>query len=111
MDPNASTNKKPAEASDIRTTQNAIAVDVIGLNKWFEQFHALRDVSLQIMRGERIVICGPSGGGKSTLLRCINHIEKWQQGRIIVDGIELTEDLKTIEEVRREIGMVFQHFN
>src|SRR5262249_45370560 len=94
-----------------RTTQNAIGVDVIGLNKWFEQFHALRDVSLQIMRGERIVICGPSGGGKSTLLRCINHIEKWQQGRIIVDGIELTEDLKTIEEVRPEIGMVFPHFN
>ena len=81
------------------------------MNKWFGAFHVLRDVNLQVMRGERIVICGPSGGGKSTLLRCINRIEDWQQGRVIVDGVELTEDLKSIDEVRREVGMVFQQFN
>jgi len=98
-------------ARDIRTTTNPVAVEVMNLSKWFGQFHVLRDVSLTVMRGERIVVCGPSGGGKSTLLRCINRIEDWQQGRVIVDGIELTEDLKTIDEVRREVGMVFQHFN
>jgi general L-amino acid transport system ATP-binding protein len=98
-------------ARDIRTTRNAVAVEIIGLGKWYGQFHALRNVDLKVMRGERIVICGPSGGGKSTLLRCVNRIEDWQQGRVIVDGVELTEDLKTIDEVRREVGMVFQHFN
>jgi general L-amino acid transport system ATP-binding protein len=98
-------------ARDIRTTANPVAVEIIGLGKWFGQFHALRNVDLKVMRGERIVICGPSGGGKSTLLRCVNRIEDWQQGRVIVDGVELTEDLKTIDEVRREVGMVFQHFN
>ncbi len=98
-------------AADIRTTRNAIAVEIVGVNKWFGAFHVLRDVSLQVMRGERIVICGPSGGGKSTLLRCINRIEDWQQGRVIVDGTELTEDLKRIDEIRREVGMVFQQFN
>src|SRR5205807_2089361 len=66
---------------------------------------------LAVMRGERIVICGPSGGGKSTLLRCVNRLEEWQQGRVVVDGVELTQDLRAIEEVRREVGMVFQHFN
>ena len=71
----------------------------------------LRDVSLTVKRGERIVICGPSGSGKSTLLRCVNRIEAWQQGRLVVDGVELTEDLKSIDEVRREVGMVFQQFN
>ena len=75
------------------------------------RFHVLRDVDLKVMRGERIVICGPSGSGKSTLLRCINRIEDWQRGRVIVDGMELTEDLKKIDEVRREVGMVFQQFN
>ncbi len=96
---------------DIRTTRNEVAIEIIGLSKWFGEFHALRDVSLKVMRGERIVICGPSGGGKSTLLRCINRIESWQRGRLIVDGTELTDDLKRIDEIRREVGMVFQHFN
>jgi len=98
-------------ARDIRTTKNEVAVDIIDVSKWFGEFHVLRDVSLKVMRGERIVICGPSGGGKSTLLRCINRIEDWQQGRVIVDGVEITADLKTIDEVRREVGMVFQSFN
>src|SRR5437764_1477946 len=87
------------------------AVEISALNKWYGDFHVLRDINLTVARGERIVICGPSGGGKSTVLRCINRIESWQQGRIIVDGIELTEDLKAIDEVRREVGMVFQQFN
>jgi general L-amino acid transport system ATP-binding protein len=99
------------KAADIRTTRNAVAVDIVDLNKWYGEFHVLRDVSLQVMRGERIVICGPSGGGKSTLLRCINRIEDWQQGQVIVDGTELTADLKRIDEIRREVGMVFQQFN
>ena len=99
------------EGGDIRTTEHEVAVEIVGLNKWFGTLHVLRDVDLKVMRGERIVICGPSGGGKSTLLRCINRIEGWQRGRDIVDGMELTDDLKKIDEVRREIGMVFQHFN
>jgi general L-amino acid transport system ATP-binding protein len=103
--------KAGAPARDIRTTRNEIAVDMTGVNKWFGTFHVLRDINLQVKRGERIVICGPSGGGKSTLLRCVNRIEDWQQGRVIVDGVELTEDLKSIDEVRREVGMVFQQFN
>jgi len=110
-DQQPSSETPPGGARDIRTIRNEVAVDIIGLGKWFGRFHALRDVNLKVMRGERIVICGPSGGGKSTLLRCVNRIEDWQQGRVIVDGVELTEDLKTIDEVRREVGMVFQHFN
>ena len=103
----ANANRAPA----MRTTKNEVAVEIAGLNKWFGAFHVLRDVDLKVMRGERIVVCGPSGGGKSTLLRCINRIESWQQGRVVVDGVVLTEDLKAIDEVRREVGMVFQHFN
>jgi general L-amino acid transport system ATP-binding protein len=103
--------RPPSAAADIRTARNEVAIDIIGLNKWFGAFHVLRDVSLEVRRGERIVICGPSGGGKSTLLRCINRLETWQQGRLIVDGVELTDDLKRIDEIRREVGMVFQHFN
>jgi general L-amino acid transport system ATP-binding protein len=102
---------KRAGGLAMRTTASEVAVEMAGLNKWFGSFHVLRDVSLKVMRGERIVICGPSGSGKSTLLRCVNRIEDWQQGRVIVDGTELTEDLKTIDEVRREVGMVFQQFN
>src|SRR5499426_2558584 len=96
---------------DMRTTKNEVAIEIVDLNKWFGRFHVLRDIELKVMRGERIVVCGPSGGGKSTLLRCINRIEDWQRGRVIVDGTELTEDLKTIDEVRGEVGMVFQQFN
>ena len=81
------------------------------MNKWYGEFHVLRDINLKVRRGERIVICGPSGSGKSTLIRCINRLEEHQKGQIVVDGIELTNDLKNIDEVRREVGMVFQHFN
>ena len=88
-----------------------IAVEMAGVNKWFGEFHVLKDINLRVHRGERIVICGPSGSGKSTMIRCINRLEEHQKGRIVVDGIELTEDLKRIDEVRREVGMVFQHFN
>jgi general L-amino acid transport system ATP-binding protein len=95
----------------MRTTKSEVAVEIAGLNKWFDTFHVLRDINLKVMRGERIVVCGPSGGGKSTLLRCINRIEDWQQGSVTVDGVALTDDLKAIDEVRREVGMVFQHFN
>jgi general L-amino acid transport system ATP-binding protein len=89
----------------------AVAVEIISLNKWYGNFHVLRDVDLTVLRGERIVICGPSGSGKSTLLRCVNRLENWQRGRIIVDGIELTDDPRRIVAVRRDVGMVFQQFN
>jgi general L-amino acid transport system ATP-binding protein len=88
-----------------------VAIEIIGMNKWFADFHVLRDINLKVMRGERIVIAGPSGSGKSTLIRCINRLEEHQKGQIIVNGIELTSDLKRVDEVRREVGMVFQHFN
>ncbi len=88
-----------------------VAIEIIGMNKWFGDFHVLRDIDLKVMKGERIVIAGPSGSGKSTLIRCINRLEEHQQGQIIVDGTELTSDIKKIDEVRREVGMVFQHFN
>lgn len=81
------------------------------MNKWYGDFHVLRDINLTVHRGERIVICGPSGSGKSTMIRCINRLEEHQRGKIIVDNNELTSDLKKIDEVRREVGMVFQHFN
>ena len=86
-------------------------IEIDGLNKWFGSFHVLRDVSLSVGQGEKIVICGPSGSGKSTLIRCINFLEEHQEGQIIVDGIQLTGDLKNIDAVRREVGMVFQSFN
>ncbi len=101
----------PGVTPDIRTTSNEVAIEIVGLNKWFGEFHVLRDIDLKVMRGERIVICGPSGSGKSTLLRCINRLEDWQRGRVIVDGMELSADVKKIDEVRREVGMVFQQFN
>jgi general L-amino acid transport system ATP-binding protein len=90
---------------------NRPMVQLIGVNKWFGQFHVLKNIDLQVDKGERIVICGPSGSGKSTMIRCINRLEEHQQGHIIVDGVELTNDLKNIDTVRREVGMVFQHFN
>jgi general L-amino acid transport system ATP-binding protein len=88
-----------------------LAVDIIGMHKWYGDFHVLRDINLRVKRGERIVICGPSGSGKSTMIRCINRLEEHQQGQIFVDGVELTNDLKKVDEVRRDVGMVFQHFN
>lgn len=81
------------------------------VNKWFGRFHVLRDINLAVKAGERIVICGPSGSGKSTLIRCLNRLEEHQQGQIVIDGLELTGDIKGVEAVRREVGMVFQHFN
>ncbi len=87
------------------------AVEMIGVNKWYGDFHVLRDINIKVARGERLVICGPSGSGKSTMIRCINRLEEHQKGNIIVDGTELTNDLKKIDEIRRDVGMVFQHFN
>ena len=100
-----------ADTSGIRTTQNAVAVDMAGVHKWYGQFQVLRDINLTVARGERIVIAGPSGSGKSTLIRCINALEEYQRGRIVVDGIELSDDVKKVERVRRDVGMVFQQFN
>ncbi len=91
-------------------TSNSI-VNITGLNKWYGDFHVLRDINLDVAKGERIVICGPSGSGKSTLIRCINALEEFQEGRIVVDGIELGPNLRRVDEVRREVGMVFQSFN
>jgi len=88
-----------------------VAIQITQMNKWYGTFHVLRDINMTVNRGERIVICGPSGSGKSTLIRCINRLEEHQQGQIIVDGTELTSDLKNIDKVRSEVGMVFQHFN
>ena len=90
---------------------NDTAIEITAMNKWYGQFHVLRDINLTVKRGEKLVICGPSGSGKSTMIRCINRLEEHQQGKIIVDGTELTNDLKRIDEVRRDVGMVFQHFN
>ena len=87
------------------------AIRLVGVNKWYGAFNVLKNINLEVGRGEKIVICGPSGSGKSTMIRCINRLEEHQQGQIIVDGIELTNDLKRIDEVRRDVGMVFQHFN
>jgi general L-amino acid transport system ATP-binding protein len=86
-------------------------VKIAGLNKWYGDFHVLRDINLNVGRGERIVICGPSGSGKSTTIRCINALEEFQEGQVVVDGIELGPNLKRIDDVRREVGMVFQSFN
>ena len=95
--------------SKVETSDSTISIQ--GMHKWFGEFHVLKDINLEVSRGERIVICGPSGSGKSTLIRCINRLEEHQQGSIVVDGTELTSDLKNIEIIRSEVGMVFQHFN
>ncbi|HIC81031.1 MAG TPA: ATP-binding cassette domain-containing protein, partial [Kiloniellaceae bacterium] len=83
-----------------------VAIQILGMHKWYGDFHVLKDINLTVNRGERIVICGPSGSGKSTMIRCINRLEEHQRGKIIVDEIELTNDLKNIAEIRREVGMV-----
>ncbi len=86
-------------------------IEIEGMHKWYGDFHVLSDINLQVQPQERIVVCGPSGSGKSTMIRCINRLEEHQRGRIVVDGTELTNDIKNIEKVRAEVGMVFQHFN
>ncbi|RLB11040.1 MAG: amino acid ABC transporter ATP-binding protein, partial [Deltaproteobacteria bacterium] len=86
-------------------------IEIIDVHKWFGDFHVLRGINLTVHKQERIVICGPSGSGKSTLIRCINRLEEHHRGRIIVDGTELTNNIKNIEKIRAEVGMVFQHFN
>ena len=86
-------------------------IQMQGVHKWFGQFHVLKDINLSVRQGERIVLCGPSGSGKSTTIRCLNRLEEHQQGRIVINGVELTSDLKQIEAIRSEVGMVFQHFN
>ena len=106
-----SENTSEVRAPSVSELSDEPVIQINGMNKWFGQFHVLRDIDLTVYRGERIVICGPSGSGKSTLIRCINRLEEHQQGSIIVDDIELTGDLKQIDSVRREVGMVFQHFN
>jgi general L-amino acid transport system ATP-binding protein len=93
------------------TVSDEVMIQMIDVHKWFGQFHVLKDINLTVNKGERIVICGPSGSGKSTLIRCLNRLEEHQKGQIIIEGTELTNDLKHIEQIRREVGMVFQHFN
>ena len=97
--------------SQITMTPADAMITLENVNKWYGQFHVLKDINLNVKQGERIVLCGPSGSGKSTTIRCINHLEEHQQGRIVVDGIELNEDIRNIDRVRQEVGMVFQHFN
>ncbi|QEX17032.1 arginine ABC transporter ATP-binding protein [Hypericibacter terrae] len=101
-----------AEAAVVQAGQAEAPIVLLeAVNKWYGTFHVLKDINLTVAKGERIVICGPSGSGKSTLIRCINRLEEHQRGRIVVDGIELNQDVKHIEQVRREVGMVFQQFN
>jgi general L-amino acid transport system ATP-binding protein len=90
-------------------TEDVIVIE--NLNKWYGNFHVLRDINLHVKKGERIVICGPSGSGKSTMIRCINRLEEFQEGSLVVDGVEMIEDVKNIETIRKDVGMVFQHFN
>ena len=106
----AGSNAEPPSADAGDASANPI-IRIDGLNKWFGSFHVLRDINLEVAPRERIVICGPSGSGKSTLIRCINRLEEHQEGSIAVDGTELTHDLKNIDAIRREVGMVFQQFN
>jgi general L-amino acid transport system ATP-binding protein len=94
-----------------RKLSTDVVIQMTGVHKWFGDFHVLKDINLSVHRGERIVVCGPSGSGKSTMIRCINRLEEHQKGQIIVDGIELSQDVKNIDMVRREVGMVFQQFN
>lgn len=98
-----------AQTNDV--SENEYIIEIRNMHKWFGDFHVLRDVNLNVHKKERIVVCGPSGSGKSTLIRCINRLEEHQRGQIVVDGIELTNNVKNIEKIRAEVGMVFQHFN
>lgn len=97
--------------SEVQKQEDQLAIEIRDLNKWYGEFHVLKNINLQVKKGERIVICGPSGSGKSTMIRCINRLEEHQQGEIIVNGVPLVEDVKKIEAIRKDVGMVFQHFN
>ena len=108
--PEADLQEQEAVAANLKVSDE-VTIQIKGMHKWYGAFHVLKNINLEVNRGERIVICGPSGSGKSTMIRCINRLEEHQQGQIIVDGVELTNDLKNIAEIRREVGMVFQHFN
>ncbi len=99
-----------SEKKDL-SISDEVVIEIKNMNKWYGAFHVLKDINLEVYKGERIVVCGPSGSGKSTMIRCLNRLEEHQKGQIIVNGSELTSDLKHIEKIRREIGMVFQHFN
>ena len=101
---------QPEEAPKLAVSDEVV-IKIREMHKWYGSFHVLKDINLEVNRGERIVICGPSGSGKSTMIRCINRLEEHQQGDIIVDNVELTNDLKNIDAIRREVGMCFQHFN
>ena len=102
---------RSAAGTPERSAASPYAIDMRGVHKWYGDFHVLRDINLAVTPGEKIVICGPSGSGKSTLIRCINRLEEHQAGQIIVDGNELTSDLRQIDKIRSEVGMVFQSFN
>jgi general L-amino acid transport system ATP-binding protein len=104
-------NEIAVDRARMQVSDTHVAIEISNMHKWYGEFHVLKDINLRVMQGERIVVCGPSGSGKSTMIRCINRLEEHQKGTILVDGIELTNDLKKIDEVRREVGMVFQHFN
>lgn len=98
-------------AQENMKVSDEVMINISEMHKWYGEFHVLKNINLSVRHGERIVICGPSGSGKSTLIRCINRLEEHQRGDIVVDGTKLTNDLKNIEQIRREVGMVFQHFN
>ncbi len=100
-----------AEQQNKMTVSDEVVIEIKNMHKWYGAFHVLKNINLEVNRGERIVICGPSGSGKSTMIRCINRLEEHQDGQIIVDNVELTNDLKNIDAIRREVGMCFQHFN
>ncbi|PPR57253.1 MAG: Glutamine transport ATP-binding protein GlnQ [Alphaproteobacteria bacterium MarineAlpha3_Bin6] len=102
---------KPEPAIQSSKDASKIIIEITGMHKWFGAFHVLKNINLKVSTGERIVICGPSGSGKSTLIRCINRLEEHQEGKIVVDDVELTGDLKNIEIIRSEVGIVFQQFN
>jgi general L-amino acid transport system ATP-binding protein len=101
--------RAPRVRAEVSTTD--VAIEMIDMNKWYGDFHVLKNINLKVMRGERIVVCGPSGSGKSTMIRCVNRLEEHQKGKIIVEGIELTNDIRQIDKIRAEVGMVFQSFN
>ncbi|GAA0423469.1 amino acid ABC transporter ATP-binding protein [Cocleimonas flava] len=105
------TSDNNSSTTETRTSNADSIIQIENLNKWYGAFHVLKDINLDVAKGERIVVCGPSGSGKSTLIRCINRLEEFQEGSLTVDGVALNEDIKNIEAVRREVGMVFQHFN